>query len=316
MRQQKLAVDLAYCQNSVETLLQVLGGKTAVVLPKRLPALAACALAGLAMSGSAWAQTQSNGRVSNAATAQAEPAPPCDKPVYLTFDTGHMGVAQLVADLLHKYRIRATFFAANEKTLDGGGSLTPATKDFWARLAQGGNEFASHTLDHTYWRGDLPGDKPVRFVVQPSQGPLTNRTLTWTEAQYCEGITQAADRLAAYTGKQPLALYRAPGGKTSPRLLAAAERCGYKHVGWSPAGFLGDELPSDKYPNDQLLAKALKEIKPGDILLAHLGIWSRKDPWAPAVLEPLIVDLRAKGFCFATLREHPDLRPWLRSKGQ
>ena len=320
MRQQKLAVDLAYCQDSSEALEQILGGKTAVVLPKRLPALAlsaACALAGLA-TGNAWAQTQANGRVTNAATAtaQAEPAPPCDKPVYLTFDTGHMGVAPLVADLLSKYQIRATFFAANEKTLDGGGSLTPATKDFWAKLAQGGNEFASHTLDHTYWRSDLPGDKPVRFVVRPSQGPLANRTLTWTEAQYCEGITQAADRLAAYTGKQPLALYRAPGGKTSPRLLAAAERCGYKHVGWSPAGFLGDELPSDKYPNDQLLAKALKEIKPGDILLAHLGIWSRKDPWAPAVLEPLIVDLRAKGFCFATLREHPDLRPWLRSKGQ
>ena len=320
MRQQKLAVDLAYCQDSSEALQQILGGKTAVVLPKRLPALAlsaACALAGLA-TGNAWAQTQANGRVTNAATAtaQAEPAPPCDKPVYLTFDTGHMGVAPLVADLLSKYQIRATFFAANEKTLDGGGSLTPATKDFWAKLAKEGNEFASHTLDHTYWRGDLPGDKPVRFVVRPSQGPLANRTLTWTEAQYCEGITQAADRLAAYTGKQPLALYRAPGGKTSPRLLAAAERCGYKHVGWSPAGFLGDELPSDKYPNDKLLAKALKDIKPGDILLAHLGIWSRKDPWAPAVLEPLIVDLRAKGFCFATLREHPDLRPWLRSKGQ
>jgi hypothetical protein len=25
---------------------------------------------------------------------------------------------------------------------------------------------------------------------------------------------------------------------------------------------------------------------------AHLGIWSRKDPWAPAVLEPLIVGLK------------------------
>jgi hypothetical protein len=28
-------------------------------------------------------------------------------------------------------------------------------------------------------------------------------------------------------------------------------------------------------------------------------------PLAPAVLEPLIVGLRHKGFCFATLREHP-----------
>jgi hypothetical protein len=41
--------------------------------------------------------------------------------------------------------------------------------------------------------------------------------------------------------------------------------------------------------------------------LAHLGIWSRKDPWAPAVLEPLIQGLKERGFCFRTLREHPDL---------
>jgi len=29
------------------------------------------------------------------------------------------------------------------------------------------------------------------------------------------------------------------------------------------------------------------------------------------VLEPLIVQLKAKGFCFATLREHPDYRRWI-----
>jgi peptidoglycan/xylan/chitin deacetylase (PgdA/CDA1 family) len=60
-----------------------------------------------------------------------------------------------------------------------------------------------------------------------------------------------------------------------------------------------------------LLEKALRDIKAGDILLMHLGIWSRKDPWAPADLEPLIIDLKAKGFCFSTLREHPVYRGWI-----
>jgi len=45
--------------------------------------------------------------------------------------------------------------------------------------------------------------------------------------------------------------------------------------------------------------------------MAHLGIWSRQDPWAPAVLEPLIEGLKQKGFCFATLAEHPQYRAWL-----
>ena len=77
-------------------------------------------------------------------------------------------------------------------------------------------------------------------------------------------------------------------------------------MGWSPAGFLGDELPSETASNTALLNKALRDVRSGDILLAHLGIWSRKDAWAPAVLEPLIEGLKQRGFCFRTLRDHPD----------
>ena len=44
--------------------------------------------------------------------------------------------------------------------------------------------------------------------------------------------------------------------------------------------------------------------------MAHLGIWSRQDPWAPAVLEPLVQGLQQKGFCFRTLREHPQFQQW------
>jgi hypothetical protein len=36
------------------------------------------------------------------------------------------------------------------------------------------------------------------------------------------------------------------------------------------------------------------------------GRMSRQDPWAPAVLEPLIIGLKQRGFCFSTLRDHPD----------
>jgi hypothetical protein len=57
-----------------------------------------------------------------------------------------------------------------------------------------------------------------------------------------------------------------------------------------------------------LLERALRTIRRGDILVAHLGIWSRQDPWAPAVLEPLIEGLKQKGFCFATMDSHPAYR--------
>jgi peptidoglycan-N-acetylmuramic acid deacetylase len=122
-------------------------------------------------------------------------------------------------------------------------------------------------------------------------------------------------RLAQMSGQPNAmsALFRAPGGKTSPALLQAARQCGFSHVGWADAGFLGDELPSSAYPNAQLLQKALKNIRAGDVLMAHLGIWSRQDPWAPAVLEPLITGLKARGLCFATLRDHPTLGAAARS---
>jgi peptidoglycan/xylan/chitin deacetylase (PgdA/CDA1 family) len=66
----------------------------------------------------------------------------------------------------------------------------------------------------------------------------------------------------------------------------------------------GDELPSEKFPSDQLINAQLKNVRDGDILLWHLGIWSRKDPLYPR-LDELIGGLKAKGLCFARITEHP-----------
>ena len=235
------------------------------------------------------------------------------KPVYLTLDTGHMEVAPLIADILRKHQVKVTFFAANERTKTGDGSLGNHWASWWKARAQEGHEFASHTYNHTYWRADVAGglNQAAQFKVRPSAGPSEGQDFTWTAKQYCDELGLSNTRLQEITGKKPLPLFRAPGGKTSPALLAAAKSCGYQHVGWSPAGFLGDELPSEKFPNDARLKKALQNIKSGDVLLAHLGIWSRKDPWAPAVLEPLITGLQSRGFCFKTLRERPYDKAWI-----
>lgn len=239
-----------------------------------------------------------------AASAGAHAAPaaaPCEQPVYLTFDTGHMGVAPLVADVLRRHHVPATFFLANERTREGGTSLDAQWAPWWKALAADGHRFGSHTWDHTVWLAD----RPQGFRVRATAGPGAPRVQTLSAAQYCEQIDRPAAWLRQATGVSMGSIYRAPGGKTSPALIAAARACGWTHVPWSPAGFLGDELPSDRWPNAALRDKALREIRPGDILLAHLGIWSRQDPWAPAVLEPLITGLTARGMCFATLDAHP-----------
>ena len=241
-------------------------------------------------------------------SSQRQTAAACAKPVYLTFDTGHMAVAPLIADVLKRHEVKVTFFAANEPTKEGDGSLGQYWAPWWRERALEGHAFASHTIDHTYWRADLSDGQ---FQVRPSAGPRTGLTFTLNAQQYCAQIRASNERLQLITGVAPLPLFRAPGGKTSPALLRAARGCGYAHVGWARAGFLGDELPSDKFPNRVLLDQALRNIQTRDILMAHLGIWSRQDPWAPAVLEPLITGLKARGFCFATLREHPQYTPWI-----
>ncbi|MBQ0961232.1 polysaccharide deacetylase family protein [Ideonella sp. 4Y11] len=229
----------------------------------------------------------------------------CDRPIYLSFDTGHMGVAPLVAEVLQRQQVPAVFFLANERTLDGGGSLDDRWAPWWKARAEEGHVFGSHTFDHVYWRADRADGG---FDMRPSAGPRSGQALRWSAQDYCQELERVRTRFTQMTGRSMPRLFRAPGGKTSPALLRAAASCGWAHVGWSPAGFLGDELSSDRFPNRQLLDKALRDIRPGDVLLAHLGIWSRQDPWAPAVLEPLITGLKARGLCFASLRDHPTYR--------
>ncbi len=239
----------------------------------------------------------------------------CNKPLYLTFDTGHMGVAPYIAEVLKRQDVKVTFFVANELTQEGDGTLGQYWQKWWQQRAQEGHSFASHTFDHVYWLSDESKHQNtktgVQFWVKPSAGELKGQRMLWDAKAYCGAILQANERIKALTSKEPLPLFRAPGGKTSPALLASSKACGYLHVGWSDAGFLGDELPSEQFPSAMLLKKSLANIKSGDILMAHLGIWSRKEPWATSVLEPLIMGLKDRDFCFKTIEHHPRYAAWV-----
>ena len=234
-------------------------------------------------------------------------APPGGCPagtVYLTLDTGNMSQAQAIAATLRRHGVRATFFLANEKTPEGDHSLDERWAPYWRERVREGHAFGSHTFDHVYFRGMSPEG---RFTVRPQFGAEAGRTLRWDARAVCDELARVDTRFRAMTGQPLDPVWRAPGGKAPAEAMAAARACGWAHVHWAPAGFLGDELPSERFPNEALLRQALREIRGGDILMAHLGIWSRKDPWAP-MLEPLIAGLKARGLCFATLREHPDHR--------
>ena len=214
----------------------------------------------------------------------------CTGTLYLTIDTGSMSQAERIRSILKKHNVKATFFVAQERTVNEDKTLDGAWAPYWKGLVADGHSFGSHTFRHGKLTGDT-ADGRIKYLVN-------GKTELLTKATFCEELRRSDTRFAELTGRKLDGFWRAPGGHTTPKAIEYAASCGYKHVDWAPAGFLGDELSSEKYPNAVLLKRALANLKAGDILMMHLGIWSRKDPWAPE-LEPLLTGLEAKGFCFA-----------------
>jgi peptidoglycan/xylan/chitin deacetylase (PgdA/CDA1 family) len=215
----------------------------------------------------------------------------CSGTLYLTVDTGTMSQAELIANTLRKRKVKATFFLANEKTYRGDWTLDDSWSGYWQSLVRDGHAFGTHTWRHGYFRSD---DGPrVRYV-------LNGKPELLDQAAVCRELDRVNERFRTIAGRPLDAFWRAPGGAVTPNVLRMATECGYRSVGWSKAGLLGDELPSAAFPNSLLIARAEKNLKDGDILLMHTGIRSRKDPFAPA-LDELLTRLQRKGFCFATI---------------
>ena len=217
----------------------------------------------------------------------------CARPVYLTFDVGNMRHAEFIAGVLRQNHIKATFFIANNKTTRGDHVLDASWGDYWrARVAEG-HVFGNHTWSHRYARKDRAG----RLDVTDRRG----KHYMLNEEKFCSELSRVNAAFLKLTGKDLSPIWRAPGGHTTDLSVHWAANCGYPvHVLWSSAGLVGDELPSDKYPNALLVKRAVERARAGDIFLMHLGIRSRKQPLAEA-LPGLVSGLRSRGFCFATI---------------
>jgi len=219
----------------------------------------------------------------------------CAGTVFLTFDTGNMAQAETIARILRQEKVKATFFLANEKTFRNDHALDPAWRDYWRARTTEGHAFGNHSFRHVYLKRDLPDGRLLATVNY--NGP----EIKLDERGFCAELKKVDDSFHSLTGQHLNGLWRAPGGYTTQSAIRWAANCGYPvHVHWDKVGFIGDELPSEKYPNDKLLKQALDRIRPGTVTMMHLGIWSRREPLAP-VLAPLIQGLKARSYCFAPL---------------
>ena len=184
--------------------------------------------------------------------------------VALTFDTEFPGrpttpgTEDRILETLADARIRATFFLQ--------GRWTRANPELARRIAAAGHPIGNHSNFHAPM--DALRDEPLRADIR-----------------------RAEETILEITGVDAKPLFRCPfgAGMDDPRVLAAIEELGYRHVGW-------DVDPFD-WEEGRTVDELVERVVPGEgIVLLHA--------WPAVTAEGLgrvIAGLKERGADFVTV---------------
>jgi len=170
--------------------------------------------------------------------------------IALTFDDGpDPATTPRVLDMLDARGARSTFFCV--------GRRVEAHRDVAAEIARRGHRVENHSHRH----------RSAFWFLPP--------------ALLRDEIERAQEAIATATGHAPR-LFRAPAGIRSPLLEPALARAGLDLVAWTRRGF--DTVSGDA---GRVLARLVRGLAPGDILLLHDGSSARGASRGPILLEVL-----------------------------
>lgn len=187
--------------------------------------------------------------------------PTLRREVWLTIDDGPDPVeTPAILDVLARHGAQATFFTIGEKV------------DRWPDLARAvvaaGHRVENHTFRHraaSYWA-----------ALPPHAG---------------REIERGSAAIARAVGTAPTS-FRAPAGLANPFVHAACERAGLRMIGWSASG--NDGIAHDP---ERVVAKILRAVRPGAIILLHEGPLKGLAPGTRArTLEAVLLGLAAQGY--------------------
>ncbi|MBI3749555.1 MAG: polysaccharide deacetylase family protein [Chloroflexi bacterium] len=194
--------------------------------------------------------------------------------VALTFDAEHpdrpaaAGNAEALLAVLARRGVRATFFVQGRWA-----EAYPAT----ARSIADGGHLVGH---HSHYHARLP---------------------LLTDAGIAEDIRDGGAALLDATGVDPAPWFRCPfgAGAGDPRVLAAIEAAGYRHVGWDVAADDWDPDHSSAFVSDGVL-RGVAAHGEGAVVLLHT--------WPSATLdaiEPILDGLAVAGVELCRIDELP-----------
>ena len=187
--------------------------------------------------------------------------------VSLSFDDGPAAYTEAILNVLKAEGIRATFFTI--------GKNAAAHPEMVARWHKEGHLIGNHSYYHGF-NFDWQSTAAMRLEINA-----------------CNKIIHEV------TGKRTR-LFRPPYGVTNPNLARAIRRCGMLSIGWSVRSF--DTTARDP---EKLLARILRKVQGGDIILLHDSMGITKD-----ILTEMIRILRQKGYSFVPLDKLLDIEPY------
>jgi peptidoglycan/xylan/chitin deacetylase (PgdA/CDA1 family) len=194
--------------------------------------------------------------------------PTGDRVVALTFDAGgsSAGLPSILGTLADQ-QVPATFFLTG-RWVDGNPHGVAA-------IHADGHRLANHSTTHPHFPA-LP-DQAIRDEVQGAEQRI----------------------LAA--GADPRPLFRFPFGDRDERTIAAVNDLGYVAVRWT-VDTLGWKGTSGGMSAQQVTARAMGALRPGEIVLMHLGANPEDGTTLDAdALPDMIQRMGAAGYTFVTL---------------
>jgi peptidoglycan-N-acetylglucosamine deacetylase len=160
--------------------------------------------------------------------------PTTAKAVALTFDDGpDPDSTPALLDLLAHRRVRATFFCVGERVA--------RYPELVRRIVAEGHRVENHSGQHNRW------------------------TNLFSVARLRLDTAQAQDAIRRVTGRAP-ELLRPPMGLTNQRVFRVAQELGLRVTGYWARG-----LDRRADPPDQVVARILRRLRPGAIILLHDG---------------------------------------------
>ncbi|HJV46142.1 MAG TPA: polysaccharide deacetylase family protein [Bacillota bacterium] len=190
------------------------------------------------------------------------------KIIALTFDDGpHPIYTPLLLELLHKERVRATFFLL--------GNHAEKYPKITSWIYHAGHEIGNHSYSHREMKN-------------------------LTRAEIYDEIKKTERIIHKIVGRRP-DHFRSPYGEISPSILKATYESGYQLINWSI-----DPRDWDRHRTAEVMTGSIQnKIRPGDIVLFHDGGGNQKEMLE--AVKNLIHTLKLNGYHFVTISELMEL---------